>query len=812
LTTVFKIRDAAGERKIQAGDFPIIAGSGAGAHITLGDLDENQDALYIGLSENRLFVQPAESGVSVLYNRQQLKGSEWLFHGDRLQIGSDEIRFRVENNAAIFEVLRLEDQPEFDFPSPAARPGENVVIEPLSFRNGDRIRPSTSRAVLAWFGWIAVGVVFVLLATAAWYVFTARQVTIQIEPEPDRVSIKGGLAGPRLGAYYLLRPGKYTLQADKACYQRLAQQVVVGQEKKQHIALEMEKLPGRLSVEAHQAELPSIKIEKAAVYIDGSEAGATPLSELQIKPGPHKLEIRAENYQILTADISVEGCGKLQALEFEMAPNWSDITIASEPQGAEVIIDGDLLGKTPLQIQLTAGTYQMEVRAERFKGLKTQLNVQPNQPQVIDDIRLQPADGMLTVITTPAGANVVIGKEYAGQTPLKTAVAPDTRHVVQISKNGYSSVSRNITIPVSGAKTLKVNLEARKGIIRFRVQPADAQLVIDGQSLGKTPQELSLIAVKHQLEFSKDGYTSYRTEITPRPGYPQELKIILSKQVPQEKAPAETIQTENGYTLKLIRPRAFTMGSSRREQGRRSNETLREVKLQRPFYMGIKEITNGEFRQFMAGHRSGSFKNKSLNRDDQPVVQVTWEQAALFCNWLSAKQSLPPAYVKKGDKLTAVVPLSTGYRLPTEAEWEYCARRSKNQEALKYAWGSTFPPPAQSGNFADISAKDLLNSYLKTYNDGYPVTAPPAKFKANEQGIYDLGGNVAEWCHDYYAIYPFDSQRVDVDPAGPDQGDHHVVRGSSWKHDSISELRLAFRDYARDRRDDLGFRICRYLE
>ena len=114
------------------------------------------------------------------------------------------------------------------------------------------------------------------------------------------------------------------------------------------------------------------------------------------------------------------------------------------------------------------------------------------------------------------------------------------------------------------------------------------------------------------------------------------------------KSPGTIIKAKNGYHLKLIRPREFTMGSSRREQGRRSNETLRKIKLQRPFYMGIREVTNKEFGQFSAGHSSGKFKGHSLNQAELPVVRVTWEQAAIFCNWLSAKESLPPVYIQEG--------------------------------------------------------------------------------------------------------------------------------------------------------------------
>jgi formylglycine-generating enzyme required for sulfatase activity len=105
-----------------------------------------------------------------------------------------------------------------------------------------------------------------------------------------------------------------------------------------------------------------------------------------------------------------------------------------------------------------------------------------------------------------------------------------------------------------------------------------------------------------------------------------------------------------------------------------------------------------------------------------------------------------------------------------------------------------------------------LAAVIENYNDGFPGSAPPAKFKANGLGLFDLGGNVAEWCHDFYTIYTYNSSKTDIDPTGPSQGTHHVVKGSSWKHASMSKLRLAHRDYSNSKRPDLGFRIARYTK
>jgi formylglycine-generating enzyme required for sulfatase activity len=226
--------------------------------------------------------------------------------------------------------------------------------------------------------------------------------------------------------------------------------------------------------------------------------------------------------------------------------------------------------------------------------------------------------------------------------------------------------------------------------------------------------------------------------------------------------------------------------------------------------MGTREITNKEFREYLSTHNSGAFKTQTLNRSDQPVAQVTWKQAAFFCNWLSKKEGLSPAYTQKGENIVATEPLTTGYRLPTEAEWEYCARFAHSGAPLKYPWGNHYPPTNKTVNIADVSAKDILSATLDRYNDGYPVSSPSGGFSSNDLGLYDLGGNVAEWCHDYYSIISYSTQKAYLDPTGPKEGKHRIVRGSSWRHAGISALRSAYRDYSNGKRADLGFRICRY--
>jgi formylglycine-generating enzyme required for sulfatase activity len=189
---------------------------------------------------------------------------------------------------------------------------------------------------------------------------------------------------------------------------------------------------------------------------------------------------------------------------------------------------------------------------------------------------------------------------------------------------------------------------------------------------------------------------------------------------------------------------------------------------------------------------------------------VSWQQAAAFCNWLSAREGLPPFYRETNGIITGYNPSATGYRLPTEAEWAWAAR-SSGETLLKFPWGDTFPPTAAVENYADNTSAYVTGRILNGYTDGHVVSATAASFGPNHRGLYDLGGNVAEWVHDVYAI-PSANGAIEEDPLGPQTGDNYVIRGASWAHSRITELRLSYRDYGQAGRDDVGFRVARYAE
>jgi formylglycine-generating enzyme required for sulfatase activity len=432
-----------------------------------------------------------------------------------------------------------------------------------------------------------------------------------------------------------------------------------------------------------------------------------------------------------------------------------------------------------------------------------------NQPQQIADLKLEQADGLVRIISEPPGATVTVAGRYRGVTPLEIGLPPGRSYPVALSKPGHESLTRDVDLRSSRGATLRVELAARIGVVRVRSEPADAELLVDGKSLGSGPRELSLPSFAHRFEFRKPGFAPYRTEVTPQPGQPQEVVArLLTPQQAVIAATPRTVTTSQGQELRLIQPGQFRMGAPRREQGRRANETEREVRLTRAFYIARHEVTNSQYRAFQPRHTSGAEKFQQLAAGSHPVVMLGWQDAAAYCNWLSDQEQLPRAYVEVAGQLALATPPTTGYRLPTEAEWEWTARHTGGGGSRRYPWGDAMPPPAGAGNFADRTAQGIVSNVLADYSDGHAVTAPVGSFSASPLGLFDLGGNAAEWASDRYTVYP-SGVPLAVDPTGPADGQYHVIRGSSWRHSGISELRLSFRDFGDSGRLDVGFRIAR---
>lgn len=802
MSRVYIVHDARGERRLGAQDLPLAVGGAEQGGIVLPGLPATAVVAHIGLADGHAFIQPADTETPLFHNHEHLAVSKWLKSGDVVEAGESLILWQVQGDQVSISVQGRAALPPLV--PPAGPPPLNnrplPEVPPIS-------APARDQRALRW----AVPGVFLLLLLAVVFVLFATPVVLQITPEPERQSLEGFPPAIAIGERRLVLPGRYTVTARRAGYAPLQQTIDVPAGSLQTFELSLEELPGLVSFELQ----PDVPFQ---LFVDDVAVTTGSNNRAEIASGTHRLRIETQRYLAVEQLLEVVGRGQPQQLAIALQPAWARVRIDSQPQGASIEVDGTTIGVTPLQTELLQGAHTLVLTLDRHKPLTLQQQVQAGTDLVLDALRLQPADGRLVLESVPTGASVSVDGVFQGTTPVTLTLASDSTHALRLTKPGYQPFDRQLQLDADAEQSLEARLQPEYGVVFVTAQPADATLQVDGRDAGQATQRLQLTTRSHTLAFSKPGYATKSVTVTPRTGASQNVDVTLqtvaqAKTAQQAAATPAVIRSAGGQQLRLQRPQgSFRMGASRREAGRRANESARQVQLVRAFYLASREVTNAEYREFRPAHNSGSAEGQSLNADNQPAVNVSWEDAARYCNWLSSREGLPPAYAEVNGHVQAVLPLTTGYRLPSEAEWAYVARKQGRQTELTYPWEGSFPPPAVSGNFADASIADTLANTVPDYNDGYRVAAPVGSFTARPQGFYDLGGNVAEWIHDYYAVYPGEADRLVRDPLGPVSGEHHVVRDSSWRQGTIAELRLSYRDYSRAPRPDLGFRIARYAE
>ena len=214
-----------------------------------------------------------------------------------------------------------------------------------------------------------------------------------------------------------------------------------------------------------------------------------------------------------------------------------------------------------------------------------------------------------------------------------------------------------------------------------------------------------------------------------------------------------------GMKFKLIQPGSFMMGS---ENGQTDERPVHKVTIINPFYIGMCPVTQAEYEAVM-GTNPSYFKG-----DDRPVEMVTWHDAKEVCRRLSEKEGVT-------------------YRLPTEAEWEYACRAGTT---TRYYWGDSF-----DGNYAWY------------YDNSAWETHPVGQKLPNAWGLYDMIGNVCEWCGDWFSLY---SPAARTDPVGPPEGFYRVCRGGGWCiNASNTRSTNRFKNTPSTRISLVGFRLLR---
>ena len=524
--------------------------------------------------------------------------------------------------------------------------------------------------------------------------------------------------------------------------------------------------------------LVKVGIALDGVKFDGSIMGE-PIQKLgeywvYMPKGVSMLQVLHKNYTPLMVNFYDYGVGKVESgmtyiltlskpagstAPADAGGNFYALTVT--PKNAVVTIDGNqqtVSTDGAYSAMLPYGNHTYKVEAGGYISKSGTFTISSSD---MTPLNVSLVSAMATVsVTCPTPAvSLYVDKKSVGIAPW-TGSLKEGMHLIEAKKEGYRSQQR--TINLSQQQRLDVafaELAAIQGNLSVNYKPFGADVYIDGKKVGQSPRVFNGILVgNHKVEIKKDGYGTDSKTVSILEGQTASLSGVLTTHT-------ITIPVKDGISIDMVRVEAgtFTMGATAEMEDPYGDEKpTHQVTLTNDYYMGKYEVTQALWQAVMNSDPS-YFKGDNL-----PVEQVSWDDCQEFLS-----------------KLNSIT--GKTFRLPTEAEWEYAARGGKKSRGYQYSG---------SNNLSDV-AWYFDNSGSKTHAVG---TKQP-----NELGIYDMSGNVDEWCQDWKGAYSSSSQ---VNPTGANSGYDRVSRGGSWfifACSCRSSCRISFAPGSRS--DILGLRL-----
>jgi formylglycine-generating enzyme required for sulfatase activity len=470
------------------------------------------------------------------------------------------------------------------------------------------------------------------------------------------------------------------------------------------------------------------------------------------------------------AAVTVPGVELVLGRTIKVAPAQTplpgELRVFSVPTGAEVRVNGAVAGTTPATIknQPSEQTLRLEVFLGGYRRVEQAVTLQPKEVRSVNLGTLTAESGSLELRLTNAevrmadlairidGRSVDVGPAPAAA-PFRIDGLEVGARTVEIVHPDYEPWRQAVTVRDQENTPVEVTLVPKPGIMAFETTPAGARvlflagaqdnlgLVPSNETGGDklTPFRETWSPGTATVRFYLKGYKSVTRTVHVTANRTIEVSAALEKLLGPEEAQGWTVPDLN-LEMAYIRPGTFTMGSPASESGRSDDEGPQtQVTLTKSYWLGKTEVTQAQWEALM-GNNPSSFKGA-----DRPVEQVSWNDAMQFCRKLTERE-------RAAGRLSE----SYEYALPTEAQWEYACR------------AGTTGQYAGDGNLGDMG--------WYGGNSGN-TTHPVGQKQPNAWGLYDMHGNVWEWCLDWYGNYPGGSVR---DPTGPSSGTNRVLRGGCW--------------------------------
>ena len=537
--------------------------------------------------------------------------------------------------------------------------------------------------------------------------------------------------------------------------------------------------------------LVKVGIALDGVKFDGSIMGE-PIQKLgeywvYMPKGVAMLQVLHKNYTPLMVNFYDYGVGKVESgmtyiltlskpsgstEPADAGGNFYALTVT--PKNAVVTIDDNQQtvstdGEYSAMLPYGNHTYKVEAGGYISKSGSFTISSSDMTP-----INVSLVSAMATVsVTCPTPAvSLYVDKKSVGMIPW-TGSLKEGMHLIEAKKDGYRSQQRTINLSQQQKLDVAFNeLVAIQGNLSVNYKPFGADVYIDGNKVGQSPRVFNGIMVgNHKVEIKKDGYGTDSKIVNILEGQTATLAGVLTANATASSTTGSslsgntiTIPVKNGISIDMVRVEAgtFTMGATPEMKDPYDDEkSTHQVTLTNDYYIGKYEVTQALWQAVM-GNNPSYFKGDNL-----PVEQVSWKDCKKF--------------ISKLNRITG-----KKFRLPTEAEWEYAARGGKKSRGYQYSG---------SNNISDVA----------WYEGNSGKTHAVGSKQANELGIYDMSGNVWEWCQDWKGSYSSSSQ---TNPTGANSGYIRVFRGGSWI--SIARnCRSSYR-YGKtpdDRYDNLGLRL-----
>ena len=478
--------------------------------------------------------------------------------------------------------------------------------------------------------------------------------------------------------------------------------------------------------------------------------------------GIYKYQISAKDYHSEKGEFTVNGAKVNKDVTLKPAFGWLNIAATGTLKDATIYVDDTLVGTTPIsRYKLSSGTHHVRIVKSMYLTYEDNFTINDSE-QLSYTATLTP-DFATVTITADAGSDIYVNDVLKGKSPWSGMLSTGT-YIFEARKEGHRTTSLTKNISAEPAQqSYKLDTPTPiMGTINVSSTPIAADLYVDGKLVDQTPAMVDLLIGKHKITIRKEGYADHEQTITVEEGKITNVTATLSEQKVAKATGSAYTETVNGINLKmiLVEGGTFAMGSN---DGDSDEQTVHNITLD-SYYIGETEITQAQWRAIMG-------TNPSLyTGDNRPVENVSWENAQEFCNKLS--------------ELTG-----KRYILPTEAQWEYAARGGNKSKGYTYSG---------SNSISEVAVYDTSShSNVKSK-------------KPNELGIYDMSGNVLEWCSDWYeSSYPFYRYAYTTNPQGPISGSRRVLRGGSWVSIPFC-CRVASRDnsFPSDHYSFFGFRVA----